>query len=355
VDIDQFIARNQADWERLQALSSRARRKVSELRPDELAELIRLYQRASAHLSHARVTYRDPGLTARLTALVAAANGVIYGKRPRTTRALVLFFSDTFPAAFWACRRAILASAVVMFVPALLIGTWLANSDRALDVAISEDQQAALLESQFEDYYSSAPAAEFSTKVLVNNIQVSFLAFAAGVVLGIGFAYDLWAKGTAFSWLPFALGIPILPVYGWLGAAGSLPDLFAVLVPVAAVAGAALAIANALIDLERDREAGVSSIALALGRGPAALLVVVLHGVVASIALLTLEAFEVPSGWATVTVATAALPLAGAALGAIGAFRGGPEVRERAWELQALGCGVFATAWIAAVTSVRSV
>ena len=59
----------------------------------------------------------------------------------------------------------------------------------------------------------------------------------AVVVLGIGLAYDLFAKGTAASWVPFAVGIPILPVYGWLGATGSLPDLFRLLVPVAAVGG----------------------------------------------------------------------------------------------------------------------
>ena len=171
------------------------------------------------------------------------------------------------------------------------------------------------------------------------------------VVLGIGLAYDLWAKGTALSWLPFALGIPILPVYGWLGATGSLPQLFVVLVPVAAVAGAALAIANALIDLERDRDAGIGSIALALGRGPAATLVMLLHAAVASVALLTIEAWQVPSGWATVAAATAGIPLFGAALGAVGALRGGPAVRERAWEVQALGSGVLASAWIAAVTS----
>ena len=38
-------------------------------------------------------------------------------------------------------------------------------------------------------------------------------------------------EGTAWSWLPFAVGIPILPVYGWLGATGSLPGLFHRLVP----------------------------------------------------------------------------------------------------------------------------
>jgi uncharacterized membrane protein SpoIIM required for sporulation len=157
--------------------------------------MVTLYQRVSAHLSHARVAYRDPGLTARLTALVASANGVIYGKRPRTLGAVRTFFAETFPAAVWTCRGAILASAVLLFGPALLVGAWLAHSDRALDVAIPETQQEALLESQFEDYYSSAPAAQFSTQVLVNNIQVSFLAFALGIFLCVGTGYVLLNNG----------------------------------------------------------------------------------------------------------------------------------------------------------------
>ena len=57
-----------------------------------------------------------------------------------------------------------------------------------------------------------------------------------GVVLAIGYGYDLAFKGTAWSWLPFAVGIPLLPVFGWLGATGGLPASFAVLLPVA-VAG----------------------------------------------------------------------------------------------------------------------
>ena len=37
------------------------------------------------------------------------------------------------------------------------------------------------------------------------------------VVIAIGLAYDLRLKGTAWSWLPFAVGIPILPVYRLAG------------------------------------------------------------------------------------------------------------------------------------------
>ena len=52
----------------------RARRDVARLAPGEVDELVADYQRTSAHLSHARPAYADPGLTARLTRLVAQAS-----------------------------------------------------------------------------------------------------------------------------------------------------------------------------------------------------------------------------------------------------------------------------------------
>ncbi|HEY7591084.1 MAG TPA: UbiA family prenyltransferase, partial [Candidatus Limnocylindrales bacterium] len=113
------------------------------------------------------------------------------------------------------------------------------------------------------------------------------------LVLGIGYAYDLWLKGTASSWLPFAVGIPLLPVYAWLGAAGSVPPAFTFLLPAAVLAGAALAIANALADAEADRAAGVPSVALALGAARAWRVHAALHVGVAALAVLGLSTL----GW----------------------------------------------------------
>jgi uncharacterized membrane protein SpoIIM required for sporulation len=47
---------------------------------------------------------------------------------------------------------------------------------------------------EFEDYYSSAPAAQFSTLVMFNNIRVSFVAFALGVLL-LPAVYVLYLNG----------------------------------------------------------------------------------------------------------------------------------------------------------------
>ncbi len=78
----------------------------------------------------------------------------------------------------------------------------------------------------------------------------------AAVGLATGLVYDLRLKRTRWSWLPYAVGIPLLPVFAWIGATGSLPASFAVLVPIAMVAGAALAVANAVADVEGDQARG---------------------------------------------------------------------------------------------------
>src|SRR5947207_1658854 len=83
MDLDRFIVRNSGAWTRLEELTARARRSGTRpLGPAEVDELVALYQRTSAQLSHARTYYEHPGLTARLTTLVAAANAAIYGSQP---------------------------------------------------------------------------------------------------------------------------------------------------------------------------------------------------------------------------------------------------------------------------------
>jgi 4-hydroxybenzoate polyprenyltransferase len=178
-----------------------------------------------------------------------------------------------------------------------------------------------------------------------------WLVALAVVVLGIGLAYDLWAKGTTLSWLPFAVGIPLLPVFGWYGATGALPGLFVVLVPAAANAGTALAVSNALVDMERDEAAGVRSIALALGPSRAGWLVIVLHAVVALLALGTAIVLDAPAGWVVAILLASAAPIGGAVLGVVAAGRPGTSWRELAWEVQAIGTGLLAVAWLGALSA----
>lgn len=181
MDVDRFLATNQPLWDRLAALTKQARGGVRRMPAAEIDELVRLYQRASTHLSYVRTYYRDPALTMHLTGLVAAAGGVVYGTRPRTLRAIGRFFTATFPAAVWHNRWFVAVSAFLFFAPAIAIGTWLSNSDEAVNAAAPPAVRQAYIEDDFEDYYSSKPASEFAAEVTTNNIRVGFLAFAFGV------------------------------------------------------------------------------------------------------------------------------------------------------------------------------
>ena len=168
----------------------------------------------------------------------------------------------------------------------------------------------------------------------------------AVLLLGLGYAYDLWFKGTTWSWLPFALAIPLFPTYGWLGAAGSLPPIWAVLLPTAMLAGAALAVANAMVDVERDRAAGLASVAIRLGRDRAALVNLGLLGVVWVLAVVTLGLVGELVPWALAALGGGAVALVGWRL----LRRDEPSVRERGWEAEAVGVALLAAGWLAAIT-----
>src|SRR4051812_49648835 len=129
MDMDRFIVRNGGAWRRLEELSERARKgRRNGLVGPELDELIALYQRTAAQLSYARAEYDDPGLTARLTTIVAGAHATIYGYPPPSARAIGRFFSETFPPPGWGGRRFIAASAARLFPPPPPGGGWAGGS-----------------------------------------------------------------------------------------------------------------------------------------------------------------------------------------------------------------------------------
>jgi 4-hydroxybenzoate polyprenyltransferase len=167
----------------------------------------------------------------------------------------------------------------------------------------------------------------------------------AVAVVGIGFAYNYRFKGTPWSWLPFAIGIPILPVYGWLGATGGLDGWFAVLVPATVAAGAALAIGNALVDVERDAAAGVTSVALRIGEAGAIRIATALLAAIALAAVVSAATAGASSADLVALTAVGAVPVA-AALASAGRSS---HAREWAWRAEAVGLAVLAIGWIRAV------
>ncbi len=176
--------------------------------------------------------------------------------------------------------------------------------------------------------------------------------------LALGYAYDLRLSRTALSWLPLSFALPLLPIHAWLGAANVVPAGLLLLVPVGVLAGGGLAIANGLADVERDTLANRRTIAVRLGPRRAWLVQTLALATAAALAVLV--APLVPDG--VVGDALAALRivrLGGIGLGVVAVAAGAVVIassraalRERGWELEAIGVTGLGIGWLAGTAAV---
>jgi 4-hydroxybenzoate polyprenyltransferase len=175
---------------------------------------------------------------------------------------------------------------------------------------------------------------------------------AALAVLGLGYVYDLRISRTSLSWLPLAVALPVLPIHAWLGATGSVAPGLVALVPAAVLAGTALAIGNGLVDVERDAATGRRGIVVAIGSRAGWLVHAGLLAVVIALAVaLAPAAPPMPVGSSEVlgTFRRVGLPVGIVAivLGGITLLARSPALRERGWELEAIGVATAGVAWLA--------
>ena len=95
---------------------------------------------------------------------------------------------------------------------------------------------------------------------------VPFALLALGT--GIGVAYDLWLKRSPWSWAPYLLALPLLPI--WVFAALGRPEpRLLMLYPLGAFAAVGVHFAQALPDAVSDRQAGLMTATSRLGTRPA--------------------------------------------------------------------------------------
>ncbi len=182
VDVDAFAVAHQAEWDQLAALIRR-RRKLTGAEADEL---VRLYQRAGTHLSQLRASAgADPVRVARLTTLVARARSAVTGAHVPSWRIMARFVRSDFPAAAYRARRWWLGAAIASVVVAAATGWWIARSPGVQAALLPPATAKALVQRQFQGYYTANPAASFAAQVWTNNVWVAAQALIFGILLGI--------------------------------------------------------------------------------------------------------------------------------------------------------------------------
>ena len=193
MDLDAYVAAHRGEWARLEELLKRGSRPRS-LSGAEVDELVDLYQRVATHLSVVQSIGRDPALVGRLSSLVARARGVVAGGRRASWSDAARFLREDFPAICYRTRWWWLGATAAFMVVAFAYGTWIATSPEAQLAVAPPEVVKQLVEEDFEDYYSSAPAQDFAARVFTNNAYVAAQSILFGVLLGIPVLYVLFSN-----------------------------------------------------------------------------------------------------------------------------------------------------------------
>jgi 4-hydroxybenzoate polyprenyltransferase len=167
------------------------------------------------------------------------------------------------------------------------------------------------------------------------------------VGLACGLAYDIVLGQRGLGWICYMVAFPTLLAWTWLAAAGELPPGWPLLLPLAALAGPAIHLANSLVDVEMDASVGATSLATRLGRRRALLALTwltTLVWVLAWAVLLSLGSVPREAGLAAVGASL----MAGVGLAA--SWQRSGAIRQAGWLLQAVALAILALAWVVAAT-----
>jgi uncharacterized membrane protein SpoIIM required for sporulation len=182
VDLDAYVAAHRGEWDRLEKLLGRAR-SPRRLTGPEVDELVDLYQRTATHLSVIQSAGRDAALVGKLSSLVARARGAVTGGRQALWQDVARFLREDFPAVCYRTRWWWITAAAAFLLVATAYGVWIAHSPEAQLAALPPDDVRQLVSHDFRDYYSSAPAQDFTSRVFTNNVFVAAQEILFGFLL----------------------------------------------------------------------------------------------------------------------------------------------------------------------------
>ncbi len=186
-----FVAQHSREWTRLEQLIRRASSPRS-MSGTEIDELVELYQRTATHLSVAQGSGGDPVLVGRLSSLVARGRSAVTGTRKGALRDVARFLTVDFPAVLYRARWWWIATTVFFLVVAVAWTAFLlTHPDQRNQIAAPEEVKQ-LVEHDFKDYYSQAPAHDFAAKVFTNNAFIAGLTIGSGLLLGVPVVFLLY-------------------------------------------------------------------------------------------------------------------------------------------------------------------
>jgi uncharacterized membrane protein SpoIIM required for sporulation len=193
---NQWITKRRPHWDRLSSLLAQSDSSgLDQLSRAELQELALLYRQVAADLSVLRQDSTSRTYAQHVNQLLARAHHIIYSGQKTNLLTIVRFLRDEYPAIFQRQIGYVIASLAVSVAFGLL-GAALTSAHPDFMRHYVGPQMIATMERHTmwtESVVSVAPLA--SSAIMTNNLSVSFITFAGGIVFGIGTFLSLFQNG----------------------------------------------------------------------------------------------------------------------------------------------------------------
>jgi uncharacterized membrane protein SpoIIM required for sporulation len=193
---NQWLQKRRPYWDRLSwLLNQAAQGGVRRLSPAELRETALLYRQAASDLSTLRQDSTARAYADLVNQLLARAHNIIYSSRRKGFRKIFEFLRDGYPALVQRHFRYVMLSLVIMLSGGAL-GTVLTLARPQFMRHMLGPEMVDTIEHNkmwTESIVGVEPAA--SSAIMTNNLSVCFLAFAGGIVFGLGAIWSMFNNG----------------------------------------------------------------------------------------------------------------------------------------------------------------
>ncbi|MDZ7848228.1 MAG: stage II sporulation protein M [Owenweeksia sp.] len=187
-----FIKANIKRWEQFESWLKQS----GQIDPDRLAGL---YLQLTDDLSYARTHYQNGEITHYLNNLATKVHSRIYRNKKEKKNRFVSFWKYEVPSVSYRYRKNLLYSFII-FGLAMVIGAVSAEQDASFVRLILGDSYVNMTEANIEKddpmaVYKSMGRMDMFLAITFNNVRVSLMAFAAGILLSFGTGLMLFYNG----------------------------------------------------------------------------------------------------------------------------------------------------------------
>jgi uncharacterized membrane protein SpoIIM required for sporulation len=193
---NQWILKRRPHWDRLASLLAQSDASgLGQLSRAELQELALLYRQAAADLSVLRQDSTSRTYSEHVNHLLARAHHIIYSGRKTNFLTLLRFLRDEYPVIFQQQIGYVAASALVFLFFGLLGAALTSERPEFMRHFLGPEMIATMERHTMwtESIVSIAPME--SSRIMTNNLSVSFVTFASGIVFGLGTFFFLFQNG----------------------------------------------------------------------------------------------------------------------------------------------------------------